>query len=406
MRIFAAVRHSSDPTQFYGGLWSANFYPALRELGHEIIESQTDLLATSQFMEVAAGFTSEELAVRGETTERILDEVKAGLRRGPIDLFLSYFYNAHFDPAGFDELRRLGVPSVNFFCNSLYQFPLVAGIAARTDVSWHSERDGAPLYSAVGATPVWVQMGADPLVCHPVATATRQPRACFAGQRYADRDRWAAALLQADLPLDLYGSGWGAAVATIDVMEPDLPVYLGRRRLRAGSGPAYARAAGDAIRSQGLSAGLARLVRQRRYRVETARLTPLLEQSAKGRSSSLSDTFAQYEVVLNFSNVWADGRPGSALIPHVRLRDFEGPMSRTCYVTGHTDEIAEFYDLGREIDTYRTAAELIDKTRYYLGHPAAAERLRDAGYKRAVNDHTWRRRFKTLFAKIGLPAAA
>lgn len=80
-------------------------------------------------------------------------------------------------------------------------------------------------------------------------------------------------------------------------------------------------------------------------------------------------------------------------------------MSRTCYLTGHTDEIAEFYDLGREVDTYRTTDELVEKTRFYLAHPVAAERLREAGYRRALTDHTWRRRFEALFAKVGLPAA-
>ena len=36
MRIFTAARHSNDPAKYYGGLWSSNFYPALRELGCEI----------------------------------------------------------------------------------------------------------------------------------------------------------------------------------------------------------------------------------------------------------------------------------------------------------------------------------------------------------------------------------
>jgi len=100
--------------------------------------------------------------------------------------------------------------------------------------------------------------------------------------------------------------------------------------------------------------------------------------------------------------VWADGRPGAALIPHVRLRDFEAPMCRTCYLTGFTDEIAEFYEPGVEIDTYSTSEELVDKTRFYLGHPAAAERLREAGYRRARRDHTWDRRFAQLFRMIGV----
>src|SRR5438874_5929578 len=105
MRIFSAVRHSADPQRYYGGLWSGNFYPALRQLGHEIVESQTDLLPTSRFMNVPGDFTPQELEVRAQITEQILEEVRAAHRARPIHLFLSYFYNAHFDPTGLDELR-------------------------------------------------------------------------------------------------------------------------------------------------------------------------------------------------------------------------------------------------------------------------------------------------------------
>ena len=95
-------------------------------------------------------------------------------------------------------------------------------------------------------------------------------------------------------------------------------------------------------------------------------------------------------------------RPGSKLIPHVRLRDFEAPMCRSCYLTGHSDEIGEFYEIGKEIDTYRSQIELVDKTRFYLDHSDAAERLRSAGYERACKEHTWVRRFEKLFQEIKL----
>src|SRR4051794_26621913 len=119
MRVFCAVRHSADPQFYYGGLWSGNFYPALRQLGHEIVESQTDVLPASRFMDVAGQFTPRQVEVRSRITEQILDEVRIAHAERPVDLFLSYFYNSHFDPAGFDELRRLGIPSINFYCNSI-----------------------------------------------------------------------------------------------------------------------------------------------------------------------------------------------------------------------------------------------------------------------------------------------
>ncbi|MEI8278045.1 MAG: hypothetical protein WCG00_18845, partial [Hyphomicrobiales bacterium] len=77
------VRHARDPVNFHGDLWSGNFYPALRTLGHEIVESQVDLSPVSRFMHVGHGFTPQELEARARTTQAILDEVIDAHRRQP-----------------------------------------------------------------------------------------------------------------------------------------------------------------------------------------------------------------------------------------------------------------------------------------------------------------------------------
>jgi len=407
MRVFTAVRHSSDPALYYGGLWSGNFHPALRQLGHEIVESNIDLLPASRFMHVKGNFTAEELEVRARTTEKILDEIELAHRDQPIDLFLGYFYNAHFDPSGFVELRRLGITSVNFYCNSSYQFDLVSEIAAKADFSWHTERDARPLYLKVDANPVWVQMAADPNVYRPVPNLMKEAKACFIGQRYADRDRLIAALIKADVPLALYGQGWGAKPASAsDALTPESRTeeYLGRKAFAPQTMGSYLKLVGENISSSGFVGGLARSWRQYHYRKDSQNLRRLFTPFAKGvlPFDKMIEAFSSHEIILNFSNVWADGRPGSALIPHVRLRDFEAPMSRSCYVTGYGEEIGEFYELEKEVVTYRNQDELVDKTRYYLKHPDEAERVRAAGYQRAQRDHTWTHRFRELFSKIGL----
>lgn len=359
-------------------------------------------------MHISDGFTREELEVRAQTTERILDEVRLAQRQSQIHLFLSYFYNAHFDPAGFDEIRHLGIPSVNFYCNSVYQFDLVAEIAAKADVSWHPERGARKLYLQVGARPVSVQMGADPNVYRPVPEAIRSTKACFVGQRYADRDRWLAHLSNAGIPVEMYGPGWDQESTRTEqsIASDGQSEYLGRRLTQPGTAASYRQAMRQNITGQGIVGGVVRTCRQLSYRRQTRKLARLLSPFAKGPIpfEKISGVFASYDVILNFSNVWADGRPGSKLIPHVRLRDFEAPMCRTCYLTGHTDEIGKFYDLGKEIDTYRTPDELIDKTQYYLRHPVEAEKLREAGYLRARKDHTWEQRFEELFRKTGMDA--
>ncbi len=409
MRLFAAIRHAVNPHHFYGGLWCANFYPALRRLGGEIVESRVDLLPASRFMHIAGNFTPEELAVRADITARILEEVKTAHARQPVDLFLSYFYNSHFDPAGFEEIHRLGIPTVNFYCNSIYQFGLVAEIAAKVQWSWHAEKDARAAYLSVGARPVWVQLAADPDVYRPMEGLGRKSAAVFVGQRYADRDRWLAALVRAGLPVEIYGLGWGAPDNGTgnDKLRAAEMEHLGRAVPVPGSAGAYLAVIREGIRSAGFVPTIIRTCRQWRYRSESHRLTPIIAPCARGPipfDRPVTETFNRHEVVLNFSNVWADGRPGSRLIPHVRLRDFEAPMCGSTYLTGHTDEIGEFYELGKEIETYRTEEELIDKARYYLAHGTAAERLRVAACQRARRDHTWDRRFQQLFANIGVQA--
>ncbi len=406
MIIFTAIRHSIDPNFYYGNLWTNNFYPALQQLGHEIVESQVDLISASRFMQIPSNFTQEEQKIRDTITQKIVDEVCQEHKQKHIDIFLSYFYNAHFNPEGFEEIHRLGITTVNFYCNSTYQFELVAEIAAKVNVSWHPEKGARSVYLKVGANPVWVQLGADPELYHPVSGITRQTKACFVGQRYADRDRYLAQLMANQVPVDIYGSGWVSQEVhpqlrrTLHKYE-DL-VSLGRLSPKPGSLMSYTLVIWQNLKQQGIVAGIYRTLSQLHYRHHSHQLVSLLASAYCGFAENMSHTFAQYEVVLNFSNVWADGRPGSTLIPHVRLRDFEAPMCRTCYLTGYTDEIAEFYELGKEIDTYRSSDELVDKTKFYLSHPSQADQLREAGYQRARCDHTWRKRFEQLLRQISL----
>jgi spore maturation protein CgeB len=405
MRIFCAVRHSIDPHRFYGDLWSQNFYAALREMGHEIIESQTDLFPTSLFMDIGGHFTREEAEVRARTSQDILDEIRAAHLRSPVDLFLSYFYNAHCDPAVFDELRRLGILSVNFYCNSIHQFELVKATAAKSDFAWHAEKNARQRYLSIGANPVWVQMGANPEVYRPIAGVQRLPTACFVGQRYADRDRWMVVLIRSGVPIEIYGNGWRSDLSPSSQDQEIKKTYLGRARTSPGSWRSYLDSVFENVRRGGVISGALRSARQLKYQKDTRALRPLLAGSTRGPAKDVATVFAGHDVCLNFSNVWSDGRPGSRLVPHIRLRDFEGPMSRTCYLTGYSDEITELYDVGREIDTYHSPEELVDKARFYLRHHEAAERLREAGYRRALRDHTWRSRFEDLFRKIGLSDA-
>jgi spore maturation protein CgeB len=77
-------------------------------------------------------------------------------------------------------------------------------------------------------------------------------------------------------------------------------------------------------------------------------------------------------------------------------------MSGGFYLVQEAPDHSDYYKIGHEIETWSRQEELIDKIVFYLKHPASAERIRQAGEKRAIVCHTWRHRFDRLFERIGL----
>ena len=77
-------------------------------------------------------------------------------------------------------------------------------------------------------------------------------------------------------------------------------------------------------------------------------------------------------------------------------------MCGALYFTNYCEELTEFYEPDKEVVTFRNEHELLDKVRYYLSHPTEAEKIRQAGHKRALECHTYQKRFEDLFNKINL----
>jgi spore maturation protein CgeB len=111
--------------------------------------------------------------------------------------------------------------------------------------------------------------------------------------------------------------------------------------------------------------------------------------------------YSRSKINLGFSTC-GDTHRGNDRILQVRLRDFEVPMSGGFYMVEAFRELAEFFDLQREIVGYQTREDLLANIRHYLAHDDERETIRAAGHARALRDHTWQQRFQTAFAALGL----
>ena len=85
----------------------------------------------------------------------------------------------------------------------------------------------------------------------------------------------------------------------------------------------------------------------------------------------------------------------------LKMRDFDAPMSGSCYLTHDNPDLHGLYVAGEEIVTYVKANDCVEHVRYLLAHEAERESIARRGHARALRDHTWDKRFSGMMSRIG-----
>jgi len=87
---------------------------------------------------------------------------------------------------------------------------------------------------------------------------------------------------------------------------------------------------------------------------------------------------------------------------NLKNRDFECPGSGGCYLTTFDWELAELFEVGREILCYRSLTDFCEIYLHYMRRPEACWKIALAGFERARREHTWAHRFAVVFREAGL----
>ena len=111
--------------------------------------------------------------------------------------------------------------------------------------------------------------------------------------------------------------------------------------------------------------------------------------------------FSRSKINLGFSSCGETHQDDERIL-QIRLRNFEVPMSGGSYMVEFMEELEEFYEIGKEVVCYTGPEDLSEKIKYYLAHEMERETIRKAGYERCLRDHTWQKRFQTVFQQMGL----
>jgi len=335
-------------------IWDLNLRQSLIKLGHNIILPAISV--TEQYQQTYDHIPNKD-SNRVAFSESLLDEIKKITSKQKVDLIFSYFYAKHILPEAIKEIKRLGVPTVNFYCNAIHQFHLVSKIAPVFDYCMVPEKEALNKYISVGANPIHIQMAANPDYYKPLPV-NEEFDVTFVGQNYLNRGQYINFLYNNGVDVKVWGPNWKTPNKTF------------KQKMK----------------------NIARALMRNHYPLPPEKVGGILTDD------ELIKMYSKSRISLGFSEVEVEGN----LERHVRLRDFEAPMSRALYFTGFQEELAEYYDIGKEIICYDTKEELLEKIQFYLRNQSMAEKVREAGYNRALRDHTWEKRFQTLFESIGL----
>lgn len=105
----------------------------------------------------------------------------------------------------------------------------------------------------------------------------------------------------------------------------------------------------------------------------------------------LNRLMAESKIVLNITR-----GPFFAAETGINLRIFESLAAGKFLLTDYCDEVAELFEIGKEIETFKSSSELREKVEYYLANPQKRLEIARRGYLKFVEHFTWKVRVKDL----------
>ena len=344
-----------------------NFYGSLVDMGHELEYFDYPTIAAT----IGIDAMNRRLRERVDAFE-------------PDLMFTVVWGDDTLQPATVEAITgRTPTTTLNWYCDDHWRFDsLSRRWTPCFDHVVTTSQAALPRYTACGFTNVIKsQWAANPAIYRPVDHSLDQPfdepddpapMLSFVGLPHGHRARTIRLMHEAGLPVHAFGKGWPAGRVDQDAMVR----LFARSRINLNFAEASS-FAGPAPLTRRLCEALGPRLRQLPglWRLDE----PMRERLDPGR------------------------RLGPHLVRQIKGRVFEVPACGGFLLTGDAENLRDYYKPGRDIVTFDTLDDLIDKARHYLDHDDQRRAIARAGYERTLAEHTYRHRFGAIFRRIGLP---
>jgi spore maturation protein CgeB len=383
MRIFLALHPSANLSVPGSTIWLRNLYEPLIDLGHDVYLLRMDEIAKKFGVPFRGKKFCEVFSME------LWNIYRSEHNKKPFDLFLSYLTDSDIEANVIKSIKSFGIPMANFSCNNTHQFHLIKKISPFFDFNLHSEKFAEDKFKAINASHVWFPMAANPKYYFPVQSPFLYD-VTFIGSAYAKRIYYIWCLLEQNIDITCFGPNW-------QINKPNQTLKWGYKEIKRILDLVHAVFTDNPEKRYGLST-----------RISYYDLQVLIRSKFnKNLNYPVADDemvklFNQSKINLGFLEVYSKNNDtGGLLTHHLHLREFEVPMSGGLYMTSYSEELSEFYVPDKEILVFHNEFELTEKSKYYLLNATEAGQIRRKGYERSIGCHTYQKRFKDLFLKLG-----
>ncbi len=322
-----------------------------------------------------------------QSEDEAISTLKELLRSQQFDLFFTLFGKKYITEDLLEELRARGVPSLLFCPDNL----LVPYAHLRTapffDLVWLTARETQTMFEKRGAKTIFLPYAANPGI--------------YRGNIYGEINR-----------VLFIGNPYGSRANMINDVAANginVDLYMGAEK----KSPQEGRILSNSLDRTSAVFNLLRFpvgrrvlfgaLKQKISKASNLNSSSIIHQYPSLSFSEMYEAYARYTVSLASTAARNTGvlkKPVNV----INLRSFEIPASGGIQLCAYSDELAGYFDEGKEIIFYRSHDELVEKARYYTSDRAKndREKIRRQARVRALRDHSWMKRFEKIFLHLGI----
>lgn len=367
--VFVLAPDCHQVSGYYRLLWTRHFPDGIRPwVQRLILPEDVDFSWARQGHDIDL---TPFAAARARSSEQLLEQIKSSHRQHGLDAVISYCFGFDVEPGVVKETVRMGVPWVNFFCDSTHMFEKVEALARVVSLNWFPETAAIERYEALGVPYLCQPYAMNPGFLPDLTCQVSSKTVGFIGLPTANRITQLGWLRLFGCPVEIRGHGW--------VSEERSPFYSAipkRKRF---------------IRAM-LSPNLSEKILRRAF-------WPSVRSQARGPlDDGEFNVFVKRCLVMLGLNQGKDtqGRFAS----YLKFRDVEFPGYGCCYLTEHNEGVAAAFEVGKEILTYRNMREAAEHIRRIQTQTGLAAEIGLAARRRVLENHTWEVRLKQIAARL------